>query len=644
MQTFEQISKSPRKVKVDDLPQSSIIEHYKSKEAKEPTLVKKIINDLEKSINEEKKPINIKPPREEKATKLVSKQQVGNVEKILEEKVRRIETQKKQAEKDLIKDVASRVSEIHAAVSRIDNVLTKSQPEIPASSVGLTKGSFKEVLTGIRDKEESFYVVQSANENQTISESFVEVKSSSIQNISQEPEKETFENVKFVESIIENVLESVENNKNFPRENNYSIEQKTKEEKELFNSEIANQNLNTSKDIQDNYESDFPQKETETEQTFLEEKVNQNNSRSNTEKEFEQVLKSTENGDNFESKTDEDILKNSSFIEEKLEELLVATKENTETNSASDISSILSDFQEDSDELFIATVAETLANQEDVTENTEADIISFNKHLKNLDDFDSHIDEYLLNTSSVLEEDVKGILIESITNFYEHPETTETAKDLENQSNTGQVLVESEEIIETLSTNSNRNNEKLHENLEQKFIINDSPLLNDIKELIEEIESSELENIQVEAFPPESIAEKVVDQQTEGNSLEIQNFLEKTQSEKSSEILQENTEMDANSQLRVLTLNDNEHQEATLYRIEKNWALQFRLGPSLLGRRVAVFCNYPQKGNAFERNVYYELEWTQDSGCEHADDTALYTQIVGKLDGSFHYYFTYENE
>lgn len=101
--------------------------------------------------------------------------------------------------------------------------------------------------------------------------------------------------------------------------------------------------------------------------------------------------------------------------------------------------------------------------------------------------------------------------------------------------------------------------------------------------------------------------------------------------------------MDFKTQIRVLTLNDNEHQESTLYRIEKGYALHFRLGPSLLGRKVLLFTTYPPNNEAFKRDHYYQLGWKQDEGCTNADDTALYTEIIAEVSGSFHYYFTYAN-
>ncbi|KAJ8945126.1 hypothetical protein NQ318_001591 [Aromia moschata] len=108
-----------------------------------------------------------------------------------------------------------------------------------------------------------------------------------------------------------------------------------------------------------------------------------------------------------------------------------------------------------------------------------------------------------------------------------------------------------------------------------------------------------------------------------------------------------NLNMTSTQQVRVLTLNNQEHQECTLYRLEKNWIIQFRLGPSLFGRKVYLYCNYPiesaGKLSEFNRNCYQLLNWALDEGCHNADDTAAYTQIHVKLAGSFHYYFTYEN-
>ncbi|CAG9760960.1 unnamed protein product [Ceutorhynchus assimilis] len=98
------------------------------------------------------------------------------------------------------------------------------------------------------------------------------------------------------------------------------------------------------------------------------------------------------------------------------------------------------------------------------------------------------------------------------------------------------------------------------------------------------------------------------------------------------------------TQIRVLTLNNKEHNESTIYRIEKKFILQFRLGPSLLGRKIKLYCNYPKDNSEFERGCYQLLNWCQDDGCKNADDTALSVQIVANIAGSFHYYFIYEDD
>lgn len=95
------------------------------------------------------------------------------------------------------------------------------------------------------------------------------------------------------------------------------------------------------------------------------------------------------------------------------------------------------------------------------------------------------------------------------------------------------------------------------------------------------------------------------------------------------------------SQVRVLTLNDKEHQECTLYRLGKNWTIEFRIGPSLFGRSVFLYCNYPVNDNSFSRNKYYFIPWQLDEGCKNSDDTAAFANITVKISGSFHYFFTF---
>nr|XP_018912835.1 PREDICTED: glycogen debranching enzyme [Bemisia tabaci] len=93
--------------------------------------------------------------------------------------------------------------------------------------------------------------------------------------------------------------------------------------------------------------------------------------------------------------------------------------------------------------------------------------------------------------------------------------------------------------------------------------------------------------------------------------------------------------------IRVLTLNDGEHKDSTLYRLEKDWILEFRLGPSLFGRKVKIFVNFPEKGHEYHRSEYNSLSW---SNCSSHDDCAKFCQIRLHTSGSFHYYFTYNDE
>lgn len=79
------------------------------------------------------------------------------------------------------------------------------------------------------------------------------------------------------------------------------------------------------------------------------------------------------------------------------------------------------------------------------------------------------------------------------------------------------------------------------------------------------------------------------------------------------------------------------------------WIVQFRLGPSLLGKIITLYCNHPSSANEdFQRQQYRVLKWHYESiekthnknCCE--DDTAIFAQLHVLRAGSFHYYFTEE--
>ncbi|RLU17593.1 hypothetical protein DMN91_009829 [Ooceraea biroi] len=84
-------------------------------------------------------------------------------------------------------------------------------------------------------------------------------------------------------------------------------------------------------------------------------------------------------------------------------------------------------------------------------------------------------------------------------------------------------------------------------------------------------------------------------------------------------------------QIRVLTINNDEHLDGILYRLEKGWTVEFKLGASLLGKALNIFINHPlSPDNHFERRTYYQLQWVSES--------AGVTCIKLTLAGSFHYY------
>uniref|UniRef100_A0A7N6FCD8 Glycogen debranching enzyme n=1 Tax=Anabas testudineus TaxID=64144 RepID=A0A7N6FCD8_ANATE len=92
-------------------------------------------------------------------------------------------------------------------------------------------------------------------------------------------------------------------------------------------------------------------------------------------------------------------------------------------------------------------------------------------------------------------------------------------------------------------------------------------------------------------------------------------------------------------QIRVLMLNEKENLERTLFRLEQGFELQFRLGPSLQGRKVMVHTNYPLEGQPFQRHNFHVLEWNYPSGKD--DDSDKFCSLNLKIAGSYQYYFGY---
>lgn len=65
--------------------------------------------------------------------------------------------------------------------------------------------------------------------------------------------------------------------------------------------------------------------------------------------------------------------------------------------------------------------------------------------------------------------------------------------------------------------------------------------------------------------------------------------------------------------------------------------LQFRLGPTLQGKAVTVYTNYPFPGEAFNREKFHSLEW--ENPTEREDDSDKYCKLNLQQAGSFQYYF-----
>lgn len=65
--------------------------------------------------------------------------------------------------------------------------------------------------------------------------------------------------------------------------------------------------------------------------------------------------------------------------------------------------------------------------------------------------------------------------------------------------------------------------------------------------------------------------------------------------------------------------------------------LQFRLGPTLQGKAVTVFTNYPFPGETFNRQKFRSLDW--ENPTEREDDSDKYCKLNLQQSGSFQYYF-----
>ncbi|KAM9238355.1 glycogen debranching enzyme isoform 3-T3 [Leptosomus discolor] len=85
-----------------------------------------------------------------------------------------------------------------------------------------------------------------------------------------------------------------------------------------------------------------------------------------------------------------------------------------------------------------------------------------------------------------------------------------------------------------------------------------------------------------------------------------------------------------------------EKLDKTLFRLEQGFELQFRLGPTLQGKPVTVYTNYPASGEVFDRHKFRTLSWHNPTGKE--DDSDKYCKLDLQISGSYQYYFSLGNE
>ncbi|XP_053198352.1 glycogen debranching enzyme-like [Scomber japonicus] len=81
-----------------------------------------------------------------------------------------------------------------------------------------------------------------------------------------------------------------------------------------------------------------------------------------------------------------------------------------------------------------------------------------------------------------------------------------------------------------------------------------------------------------------------------------------------------------------------EKLERALFRLEQGFELQFRLGPTLQGKEVQVYTNFPVKDHKFDPVKFHSLDWVYPNGQE--DDCDKYCRLDLIVAGSYQYYFS----
>lgn len=99
-----------------------------------------------------------------------------------------------------------------------------------------------------------------------------------------------------------------------------------------------------------------------------------------------------------------------------------------------------------------------------------------------------------------------------------------------------------------------------------------------------------------------------------------------------------------------LSVDHGQHRDDLLYRIHRDDVLRISPGPSLLGKKLQLFTNYPGVGKDFNRTTFHLMQWKDTQGQPIANqsdnlifvkDLDIYCELVAERAGSFKFYITY---
>ncbi|XP_068144512.1 glycogen debranching enzyme [Drosophila tropicalis] len=103
-------------------------------------------------------------------------------------------------------------------------------------------------------------------------------------------------------------------------------------------------------------------------------------------------------------------------------------------------------------------------------------------------------------------------------------------------------------------------------------------------------------------------------------------------------------------EIHSIPISEGQNAEHVLYRLKRGSKLCVHPDSSLLGRKIALYTNYPAEGKKFVRTEYRLLDWHLKNGKQittvmhpeaHVVDTDIYAQVELQISGTFRFYFTY---